>query len=132
LNKRQASLAHQTPSQDTFAAETAEFTLAAFNLRRSKQEKETKIMEPMSLLAWIVVGLIAGWLASQVVASRFGVIGDTIVGMLGALVGGFLFEQLGSTGTTGFSIWSIVVSFVGAVVLLILLRALSGQRMVSA
>ena len=61
-------------------------------------------MEPMSLLAWIVVGLIAGWLASQVVPSRFGVVGDTIIGMLGALVGGFLFEQFGSTGTTGLSI----------------------------
>ncbi len=89
-------------------------------------------MEPMSLLAWIVVGLVAGWLASQVVTSRFGVVGDTIIGMLGALVGGFLFEQFGSTGTTGFSIWSIVVSFVGAVVLLVLIRAISGGRMVSA
>ena len=85
-------------------------------------------MEPMGLLAWIVVGLIAGWLASQVVPSRFGVIGDTIIGMLGALVGGFLFEQFGATGTTGFSIWSVFVAFVGAVVLLVLIRALDGRR----
>jgi len=89
-------------------------------------------MEPMSLLAWIVVGLIAGWLASQVVPSRFGVIGDTIIGMLGALVGGFLFEEFGSTGTTGLNIWSLFVAFVGAVVLLVLIRALSGQRTVRA
>jgi uncharacterized membrane protein YeaQ/YmgE (transglycosylase-associated protein family) len=89
-------------------------------------------MEPMGLLAWIVVGLIAGWLASQVVPSRFGVVGDTIVGMLGALVGGFLFEQVGSTGTTGFSIWSVFVAFVGAVVLLVLLRAINGRRSVRA
>lgn len=61
-------------------------------------------MEPMGLLAWIVVGLIAGWLASQVIPSRFGVIGDTVVGMLGAFIGGFLFEQFGTTGTTGFNI----------------------------
>jgi uncharacterized membrane protein YeaQ/YmgE (transglycosylase-associated protein family) len=86
-------------------------------------------MEPMSLLAWIVVGLIAGWLASQVVASRFGVVGDTIIGMLGALVGGFLFEEFGSTGTTGFSIWSVFVAFVGAVVLLVLIRAFNGRRL---
>jgi uncharacterized membrane protein YeaQ/YmgE (transglycosylase-associated protein family) len=85
-------------------------------------------MEPMSLLAWVVVGLIAGWLASQVVASRFGVIGDTVIGMVGALVGGFLFEQFGSTGTTGFNIWSILVSFVGAVVLLVVIRAVDGRR----
>ena len=82
-------------------------------------------MEPMGLLAWIVVGLIAGWLASQVVPSRFGIIGDTLIGMVGALIGGFLFEEFGSTGTTGFSIWSIFVSFVGAVVLLVLIRAFS-------
>ena len=89
-------------------------------------------MEPMSLLAWIVVGLIAGWLASHVVPSRFGVIGDTVIGMVGALVGGFLFEQFGSTGTTGFTIWSVFVAFIGAVVLLVLIRAVSGQRMVRA
>jgi uncharacterized membrane protein YeaQ/YmgE (transglycosylase-associated protein family) len=89
-------------------------------------------MEPMSLLAWIVVGLIAGWLASQVVASRFGIIGDTVIGMVGALVGGFLFEQFGSTGTTGLNIWSLFVAFVGAVVLLVLIRAFSGRRTVRA
>jgi len=89
-------------------------------------------MEPMSLLAWIVVGLVAGWLASQVVPSRFGVIGDTIIGMLGALVGGFLFNEFGSTGTTGLDIWSIFVAFIGAVVLLVLIRALSGQRVLRA
>jgi uncharacterized membrane protein YeaQ/YmgE (transglycosylase-associated protein family) len=72
--------------------------------------------------------LIAGWLASQVVASRFGVIGDTIIGMVGALIGGFLFEQFGSTGTTGFNIWSVLVSFVGAVLLLIVIRAVDGRR----
>jgi uncharacterized membrane protein YeaQ/YmgE (transglycosylase-associated protein family) len=89
-------------------------------------------MEPMSLLAWIVVGLIAGWLASQVVASRYGIIGDTVIGMVGALVGGFLFEQFGSTGTTGLNIWSLFVAFVGAVVLLVLIRAFSGRRTVRA
>jgi uncharacterized membrane protein YeaQ/YmgE (transglycosylase-associated protein family) len=52
--------------------------------------------------------------------------------MVGALVGGFLFEQFGSTGTTGFNIWSILVSFVGAVVLLVLIRAFSGRRTVRA
>jgi uncharacterized membrane protein YeaQ/YmgE (transglycosylase-associated protein family) len=97
-------------------------------LDAANKNKETQIMEPMGLLAWIVVGLIAGWLASQVVASRYGIIGDTVIGMVGALVGGFLFEQFGSTGTTGFNIWSVLVAFVGAVVLLVLIRAVSGQR----
>ncbi len=85
-------------------------------------------MEPMGLLAWIVVGLIAGWLASKVIPSRFGIVGDTIIGMLGALAGGFLFEEFGESGTTGLNIWSIFVAFVGAVVLLFLIRAFSNSK----
>ena len=85
-------------------------------------------MEPMGLLAWIVIGLIAGWLASQVIPSRFGLVGDTIVGMIGALIGGFLFEAFGSSGATGINIWSIFVAFIGAVVLLFLLRAVNGRK----
>lgn len=85
-------------------------------------------MEPMGLLAWIIVGLISGWLASKAMPSSLGTLGDTIVGMLGALAGGFLFEAFGSTGTTGFNIWSIFVAFIGAVVILFLLRALTGSR----
>lgn len=88
-------------------------------------------MEPMGLFAWIVVGLIAGWLASQVVPSRLGLVGDTIVGMVGAFVGGFLFNQVGATGTTGFSIWSVFVAFVGAVVLLVVIRAVNGRRTIT-
>jgi len=83
------------------------------------------------LLVWIAVGLIAGWLASQVVPSRFGVIGDTVVGMLGALIGGFLFNQTGAMGTMDFSVWSIFVAFVGAVVLLVLIRAFSRPQTVA-
>jgi uncharacterized membrane protein YeaQ/YmgE (transglycosylase-associated protein family) len=89
-------------------------------------------MEPMGLLAWIVIGIVAGWLASQAVPSRLGLVGDTIVGMVGAVVGGWIFEQVGSTGTTGFSIWSVFVAFVGAVVLLFAIRALNGNNRIFA
>jgi uncharacterized membrane protein YeaQ/YmgE (transglycosylase-associated protein family) len=85
-------------------------------------------MEPMGIVAWIVVGLIAGWLASQVMPSSFGIIGDTVVGMIGALVGGFIFEELGEAGATGINIWSIFVAFVGAVVLLFVIRAVGGRK----
>ena len=88
-------------------------------------------MEPMGLLAWIVVGIIAGWLASKVMPSSFGLIGDTIVGMIGALVGGFIFDAFGESGATGINIWSIFVAFVGAVVLLFVIRAVSGDKMFS-
>jgi len=85
-------------------------------------------MEPMGLISWIIVGLIAGWLASQAMPSSFGIVGDTIIGMLGALAGGFIFEEFGSTGATGLNIWSIFVAFIGAVVLLFLMRAIGGRR----
>lgn len=84
----------------------------------------------MSILAWIVVGLIAGLLAKSVVPGEGpgGIIGDIVVGIVGAFLGGWLFNMFGHTGVTGFNIWSILVSFVGAVVLLLILRAFSTRR----
>ena len=81
-------------------------------------------MEPMGLLAWIVVGAIAGWLASKVIPSGLGLVGDIVVGIVGGFIGGFLFRAIGEAGMTGFSIWSIFVAFVGAVVLLYAIRML--------
>jgi uncharacterized membrane protein YeaQ/YmgE (transglycosylase-associated protein family) len=83
----------------------------------------------MGILAWIVLGLIAGVLASAVMrGGGFGIIGDIIVGIIGALIGGFLFSLFGSTGVTGFNIWSLFVAFVGACILIAILRAVSGTR----
>lgn len=89
-------------------------------------------MEPMGLIAWIVVGAIAGWLASMVVPSGLGLIGDIIVGVAGGFIGGFLFHAIGEVGMTGFSIWSIFVAFVGAVVLLFAIRLLNGRGRITA
>lgn len=86
-------------------------------------------MEPMSLLAWIIVGAIAGWLASHVIASPFGLIGTILVGMLGAVVGGWLFREFGETGTTGLTVWSILVASVGALVLLFVLCAVRQNKL---
>ena len=87
-------------------------------------------LDPGSLLAWLVVGLIAGAIASRVVAGRgFGCLADIAVGVAGALIGGYLLGALfGVTGTVGF-FGSIIVAFLGAAVLLALLKALSGGRM---
>ncbi|MBN1920962.1 MAG: GlsB/YeaQ/YmgE family stress response membrane protein [Anaerolineae bacterium] len=86
----------------------------------------------MGWLAWIIIGAIAGWLASKVMKTsrQQGLLMDIVVGILGALIGGFLFNQLGIAGTTGFNIWSLFVAFVGAVVLLAVLRVFNGWRMV--
>ncbi|HXN90641.1 MAG TPA: GlsB/YeaQ/YmgE family stress response membrane protein [Candidatus Sulfotelmatobacter sp.] len=87
-------------------------------------------LEPGSLLAWLVVGLIAGAIASRVVAGRgFGCLADIVVGVAGALIGGYLLGALfGVTGTVGF-FGSIIVAFLGAAILLALLKALSGGRL---
>jgi uncharacterized membrane protein YeaQ/YmgE (transglycosylase-associated protein family) len=84
-------------------------------------------MGQMGWLAWLIVGAISGWLASRVMNSRLGLIGDIVVGIVGAFIGGVIFNIIGASGTTGFNIWSIFVAFIGAVVLLGLLRML-GQR----
>jgi uncharacterized membrane protein YeaQ/YmgE (transglycosylase-associated protein family) len=86
-----------------------------------------KIMEPMGLLAWLVVGGIAGWIASMVIPSGLGLIGDIVVGIIGGFIGGFLFRAIGEPGMTGFSLWSILVAFIGSIVLLYVTRLLKGR-----
>jgi len=71
----------------------------------------------MGFLAWIIVGLIAGWLAGQVMkGGGYGVLVDIILGLLGGLLGGWLVGQLG-IGTGGSMVGSIIVAFIGAVIL---------------
>jgi len=79
-------------------------------------------MEVMGLLAWIIVGGLSGAFASFIMRSRLGLIGDILVGIIGAFLGGFLFHLIGASGVTGFNLWSVFVAFIGAVVLLALLR----------
>lgn len=86
-------------------------------------------MEQMGWLTWLIVGAISGWLASIVMRSRLGLMGDIVVGIIGAVIGGFLFNLIGAPGTTGFSVWSIIVAFIGAVVLLGLIRIFSDRRL---
>lgn len=81
-------------------------------------------MSLQHILLWMFIGLIAGWLASAVVGGGYGVIGDIVVGIVGAFIGGFLFRRLG-VGTVFAGLpGTIFVAFVGAVVLLLLLRLL--------
>ena len=85
----------------------------------------------MGLLAWIVVGLIAGFLAGQVMrGGGYGLIGDIIVGAVGAVIGGFLAANLLNMpdAVNGINVTSILVAFVGAVVLIAILRLISGHR----
>jgi len=85
----------------------------------------------MGILAWLVVGLIAGWLAGRVMrGGGYGLIGDIIVGIVGALIGGFLAATLLKipNAVNGINVMSILVAFIGAVILLAILRMVSGRR----
>lgn len=80
----------------------------------------------MSLLAWIVLGLIAGFIASKIVnKSGEGTLLDIALGIVGAVVGGFLFQTFGMAGVTGVNLYSILVAVVGAIVFLVLYHAIS-------
>ena len=82
----------------------------------------------MSILAWIVLGLIAGFIASKIVnGSGEGALLDIVLGIFGAVAGGWLFNTFGASGVTGLNLYSILVSVVGAVVVLFLYHALTGR-----
>lgn len=83
----------------------------------------------MGILAWIVFGLIAGALARWIVpAGPGGILGDIVVGILGAIIGGFVYNLFGHGGVTGFNLWSFGCAIVGAIVLLGIIRLLGGGR----
>ena len=82
----------------------------------------------MSILAWIVLGLIAGFIASKIyVGTGQGILMDIVLCIVGAVVGGYLFDMIGQTGITGFNIWSMLVAIVGAVLVLWIYHAVSGR-----
>lgn len=90
-------------------------------------------MDPINILVWIIVGAIAGWLASLVMGTNAsqGLLTDIIVGIIGAFIGGWLLDALGVGGAvTGLNIGSILTAFLGAVVLLALLRLIRGTARV--
>jgi uncharacterized membrane protein YeaQ/YmgE (transglycosylase-associated protein family) len=85
-------------------------------------------LEPGGLIAWLVVGLIAGWLAGQFMrGGGYGLVGDIVVGIIGAFIGGFVLSLLGIGGSAGL-IGSIVVAFIGAVILIAIVRAVAPGR----
>ena len=80
------------------------------------------MMDPQSIIVWLIVGAIAGWLAGMVVkGGGFGLIGDIVVGIVGAVIAGWLLPQLGIVIGSGI-VAAIIDAFIGAVILLIILR----------
>lgn len=86
----------------------------------------------MSIIAWVLLGLVSGFIASKLVGgSGGGLVVDLILGIVGAVVGGGLFHLIGRIGVTGFNLWSVLVAVVGACVVLVVYHAISGRRSVS-
>lgn len=79
----------------------------------------------MSLIVWLILGLLAGFIGSKIVnKSGEGLVRDILLGIVGAFVGGFLFRQFGARGVTGLNIYSLIVAVIGAIVVLVAFHAL--------
>lgn len=79
----------------------------------------------MNILLWILFGALVGWIASLIMKTnrQQGTLIDIVVGVVGAVIGGFLFETLGRSGVTGFNLYSMFVAVIGAVILLAIVKA---------
>ena len=83
----------------------------------------------MGIISWIILGLIAGFIGSKIVDKQGqGFWLNIALGIVGALVGGFIFDLIGSSGVTGLNIWSMIVAIIGSVVVLWIYNAVSGRR----
>lgn len=83
----------------------------------------------MPILAWVILGLIAGFIGSKIVnRSGEGVVLDIVLGIVGAVVGGWLFNAFGMSSVNGLNIYSLLVAVVGAIVVLLVYHALIGRR----
>lgn len=84
----------------------------------------------MGIIGWIVLGGLAGWVASMIAKTdgSMGILANIVVGIIGAGIGGFLFNILGGEGVNGFNLYSFVVALIGAVILLMIVRAVTGSK----
>ena len=83
----------------------------------------------MSIIGWIILGLIAGFIASKIVdKTGQGFLLDTVLGIVGAIVGGIVFSLAGGSGITGLNFYSMIVAIIGAVIVLLIYHAVVGRR----
>jgi uncharacterized membrane protein YeaQ/YmgE (transglycosylase-associated protein family) len=78
----------------------------------------------MGILLWILFGALAGWIASMIMSTNAGAMMDIIMGIVGAVVGGFLMNLFGQSGVTGFNLYSMIVAVIGAIVVIFIGRML--------
>jgi uncharacterized membrane protein YeaQ/YmgE (transglycosylase-associated protein family) len=84
----------------------------------------------MEIIVWIVLGAIAGWIASLIAGTdaQQGAVGNVVVGIVGALLGGFVMNLFGQGGVSGFNLYSLMVAIIGSILVLYIYRSLSHQR----
>lgn len=84
----------------------------------------------MGAISWIILGALSGWIASIIKGKNqsMGAIANIVVGIVGAMIGGFIANSFGGAGVTGFNLYSIFISVVGAVILLTVLNMLGSKR----
>jgi uncharacterized membrane protein YeaQ/YmgE (transglycosylase-associated protein family) len=87
----------------------------------------------MSIIAWIILGLVAGWLAGMVMrGGGYGIIGDIVLGILGAIIGGWITGAvMGTDLVNGFNVVSVIVAVIGAIILIAISRLFTGRRVTS-
>lgn len=80
----------------------------------------------MSILSWIIIGALAGWIASKIMGTdeQQGGLGNIIVGIFGGVIGGWIMSFIGKTGVNGFSLWSFIVALIGSIVLIAIFKAI--------
>lgn len=86
--------------------------------------------DKLGIISWLIIGALAGWIASMITGNneKMGAGKNIIVGIVGAFIGGFIMNLLGGTGVTGFNLWSLLVSIIGAVVLLLLINVFTRDK----
>jgi uncharacterized membrane protein YeaQ/YmgE (transglycosylase-associated protein family) len=84
----------------------------------------------MGLLSWIIIGALAGWIGSMITGNdaKMGAGKNIIVGIIGAFIGGFIMNLIGGIGFTGFNFWSLIVSIIGSVVLLLIINVFTRNK----
>jgi uncharacterized membrane protein YeaQ/YmgE (transglycosylase-associated protein family) len=87
-------------------------------------------MDAMGIISWIILGGLAGWIASKITGNdaRMGVGWNIVVGIIGAFIGGWIMSLFGTVGVSGFNVWSFLVALLGAVILLAIVNALTGKK----
>lgn len=83
----------------------------------------------MGILLWIIMGALAGWIASLIMGTdaQQGVLANIVIGVVGALIGGFVMSQFGTSGVTGFNLQSLLVAILGSVLLIWIIRMFRGS-----